>query len=123
MVTPLLAAPVGLILGFLAGLGVGGGSLLILYLTLLAGMDAATARATNLLFFLAAAGSVSVLRLRKGKLRIKKLLPAIISGCIAAGIASWVSTQLDKDILQKFFGILLLATGLRELFYRPRKAK
>ncbi len=123
MVTPPLAAPVGLLLGFLAGLGVGGGSLLIIYLTLLAGLDATTARATNLLFFLAAAGSVSILRLRKGSLCINKLLPAIISACVAAGIASWVGMQLDKQILQKFFGILLLATGLRELFYRPRKAK
>lgn len=123
MVTPLLAAPVGLLLGFLAGLGVGGGSLLIVYLTLLAGMDAATARATNLMFFLAAAGSVSILRLRKGTLSIKTLLPAILSACIAAGICSWIGMQIHEEMLQKGFGILLLATGLRELFYRPRKAK
>ena len=46
---------VATILGFLTGLGVGGGSLLILWLTIVLGMDQATARGINLLFFLPAA--------------------------------------------------------------------
>ena len=29
----------------------------------------------------------------------------------------------DVENIQKIFGVLLLATGLREVFYRPRKAK
>ena len=120
---PLLSIPVGIILGFLAGLGVGGGSLLILWLTLIAGTDPSTARAINLLFFLAAAGSVSIFRWRKGKLDFKSILPAIVCGCIAAGLCSWLGTKIDQNILKKVFGVLLLATGLRELFYRPRNAK
>ena len=123
MLTPLLTIPVGLVLGFLAGLGVGGGSLLILWLTLFANMDAPTARAINLMFFLAAAGSVCLFRWRKGNLEVKTILPAIISGCIAAALCSWIGTQIDQGILKKIFGGLLLLTGVRELFYRPRKAK
>ncbi len=123
MLTPLLTIPVGLVLGFLAGLGVGGGSLLILWLTLCANTEAPTARAINLMFFLAAAGSVSLLRLKKGNLEVKTILPAIISGCIAAALCSWIGTQIDQSILKKIFGCLLLVTGVRELFYRPRKAK
>ena len=123
MLSPLLSIPVGIVLGFLAGLGVGGGSLLILWLTLIAGTDPSTARAINLLFFLAAAGSVSIFRWRKGRLDFKSILPAIVCGCIAAGVCSWLGTQIDQGILKKIFGVLLLATGLRELFYRPRNAK
>lgn len=123
MLSPLLSIPVGIVLGFLAGLGVGGGSLLILWLTLIAGTDPSTARAINLLFFLAAAGSVSIFRLRKGRLDFKSILPAIVCGCITAGVCSWLGTQIDQGILKKIFGVLLLATGLRELFYRPRNAK
>ena len=51
MVTPLLYLVVGLVLGFLAGLGIGGGSLLILWLTLFANTGPQTARAINLMFF------------------------------------------------------------------------
>ncbi len=123
MLNPLLSIIVGLILGFLAGLGVGGGSLLILWLTLVTGTDHAVARAINLLFFLAAAGSVSFFRWHKGDLERKTIWPAIISGCIAAVICSWLGTQIDQSILKKIFGGLLLIAGVRELFYRPRKAK
>ena len=114
---------VGIILGFLAGLGVGGGSLLILWLTLVAGVSAPDARWINLVFFLTAAGSVSIFRWKKGALRIKKLLPAIMAGCICAALFAWLRRYLDARLLQKGFGILLLFTGVRELLYRPRKAK
>ncbi len=113
----------GLILGFLAGLGVGGGSLLILWLTIAVGMEGSMARSINLMFFLTAAGAVSVLRWRKGTLDIKALLPAILAGCIAAGLFSWLRGCLQTELMDKLFGGLLIFTGLRELFYRPRKAK
>ena len=58
------ALVVGVVLGYLSGLGVGGGSLLILWLTLVLGMEQGTARAINLMFFITAAGAVSVLRWR-----------------------------------------------------------
>ena len=55
-----IAIFVGILLGYLAGLGIGGGSLLILYLTLVLKMDSPSARAINLMFFITAAGSVSL---------------------------------------------------------------
>jgi len=48
---PVLLA-IGSVLGFLAGLGVGGGSLLMLWLTLVIGTDHSVARNINLLFFI-----------------------------------------------------------------------
>ena len=113
----------GILLGYLASLGIGGGSLLILWLTLVLGMDPSTARAINLMFFLFAAGAVSIFRWKQGNLQIKNILPAILAGCACAAIFSWIGTQLDVEKLKKFFGILLLITGLRELFYRPRKLR
>ena len=117
------AFAVGIILGYLAGLGVGGGSLLILWLTLVLGLPHQTARQINLMFFISAAGAVSIFRWKKGTLQIKKILPAIIAGSIAAGIFSWIGLQLDTGIIKKLFGILLLFTGVRELLYRPRNCK
>ena len=112
---------IGSLLGFLTGMGVGGGSLLILWLTLALGMDQATARGINLLFFLPASAICCAFRLRQGSLNLRNCLPAIVSGCIAAAVASWVSGWVDTALLRKPFGILLLATGLRELFYRPKQ--
>lgn len=118
-----VALILGLVLGFLAGLGVGGGSLLMLWLTLILQVPHTTARAINLLFFLAAASGVSIFRLKRGSIRLKTILPAMLGGCIAAGVCSWIGTFIDQSLLRKIFGVLLLLTGLRELFYRPRKAK
>ena len=112
---------VGTVLGFLAGLGVGGGSLLILWLTLVLGMEHPQARLINLLFFLPSAIIASFFRWKQGKLDFKKVLPAIITGCITAGACSFISSTMDIALLKKLFGGLLILTGIRELMYKPRK--
>lgn len=114
---------VGCGLGFLSGLGVGGGSLLMLWLTLVLGMEHNVARTINLLFFIPSAIIACLFRWKQGRLDIKKVSPAIIAGVISAGCFAWLSRHMDISLLKKLFGGLLLITGLRELFYRPRKAK
>lgn len=110
-------------LGFLSGLGIGGGSLLILWLTMIVGIPQETARSINLLFFLPSALIACLFRWKQGKLDIRKVLPAILAGTAAAALFSFIGTQIDASLLKKPFGILLLLTGLREVFYRPRKVR
>ena len=117
------AVIMGILLGFLSGLGVGGGSLLILWLTLVLNMEHSEARIINLLFFIPAAIVACFFRWKQGNLDFKKVLPAIITGVISAGCFAWLSQHMDVALLKKLFGGLLLFTGLRELFYRPRKAR
>lgn len=112
---------VGTVLGFLSGLGVGGGSLLLLWLTLVVGMAPEAARTVNLIFFLPSALVACAIRLKKGSLKIVPLLPAIVSGCIAAAVFSLLAGIMDQSILKKLFGILLILAGIREIGYRPRK--
>lgn len=114
---------VGTLLGFLSGLGIGGGSLLLLWLTVVLQMDPLSARSINLLFFLPSALIACVIRMKQGALKLKPLVPAIFAGCISAAVFSLVSTKLDVQILKKLFAIILLAAGLRELLYRPRNAR
>lgn len=112
---------VGAALGFLSGLGIGGGSLLILWLTLVLGMDQSTARVINLLFFVPSAVIACLFRLKQGTLSIRSVLPAVITGCIAAGVFSLLAGSLDVALLKKLFGGVLIAAGLRELHYKSRK--
>ena len=111
----------GCILGFLSGVGVGGGSLLMLWLTLVLNMPHHIARSINLLFFIPSALIASLFRWRQGDLKPAKIVPAIIAGCIAAALFSLMSQVIDTSLLKKLFGILLLFAGLRELMYKPRK--
>ena len=115
-----VSTAVGCLLGFLAGLGIGGGSLLILWLTLILGMPHNTARTINLLFFIPTAVIASLFRKKQGTLNIRSILPAILCGCVSAALFSLLSKQLDTTLLQKIFGGLLLFTGIRELTYKPK---
>ena len=118
-----VAIAAGAVLGFLAGLGIGGGSLLILWLTLVLQMDPATAGTINLMFFIPSAVIACLFRFKQGKLDLKRIIPALFGGCAGAILFTLLRNGIDASVLRKPFGILLLLTGIRELFYRPRKAR
>ena len=111
----------GTVLGFLTGLGVGGGSLLILWLTLGLGMEQETAAAVNLLFFLPSAVVSGCFRWHQGALDLKRLAVPMAAGAASAWIFTRVGAAMDPEPLKRLFGLLLLATGLRELFYTGKK--
>jgi len=112
----------GTVLGFLSGIGVGGGSLLMLWLTAVVNMPPEAARSVNLLFFLPSALIACFFRWKQGVLDLKTILPAVISGCLAAALFSWVGTLFETSVLKKLFGGLLILTGLREVFYKEKGA-
>ena len=114
---------VGTVLGFLTGLGIGGGSLLIIWLTAVLGTDAATARGINLLFFLPGALIAVLFRKKQGSIQWKHVLPPAIAGCIAAAVFSWFSTDWDTQILKKLFGGILIAAGIRELLWKTKRKR
>lgn len=115
----LISLFIGTALGFLSGLGIGGGSLLILWLTLATGMEQEIARTVNLLFFLPAALVACYYRKKQGTLDIMKMVPAIAAGCIGAILGTRLGENLDTTVLKKGFGILLLTTGVREILWKP----
>lgn len=119
----ILIQAVSTALGFLTGLGVGGGSLLVLWLTLVLQQPPDFARTLNLLFFLPSALISCLFRKKQGTLDVTKVWPAMAAGAACAALFSFLGGKLDSQLLQKPFGVLLLITGIRELCYRPRKAK
>ena len=116
-----MAVILGILLGFLSGLGTGGGSLLMLWLTGVEGMAAGEASVINLMFFIPSAVMSCLLHSRQGHLEMKKILPAIIAGSILSGICTFLRRGLSLRLLQKLFGILLLFTGARELLSKPKE--
>ena len=111
------------LLGILSGLGVGGGSLLILWLTFVIHLPPQDARIINLLFFIPCALAATLYRWRKGGIALKEIWPGMAAGCLAAVGGTLLARNIEVFMLKKLFGFLLLLTGIRELFYRPRNAK
>lgn len=115
-VLPLL---IGALTGILSGFGVGGGTLLLVWLTAVAGMDQQAAQGINLLYFLPAAALSLPAHVKNGYIEKKVLLPAIAAGLLCAGAAAWISTGLETRLLRKLFGGFLVFVGISQLFSRP----
>ena len=114
---------VGTALGFLSGLGIGGGSLLLIWLTTILNTDPYIARSINLMFFLPSALVACAIRKKNRQLDLKTAIPGILSGCIFASLGYWLSTRMETAMLRKLFGLILIVTGLKEICYRPRNAR
>ncbi|MBR2048896.1 MAG: sulfite exporter TauE/SafE family protein [Oscillospiraceae bacterium] len=114
------SALAGCVLGFLSGLGVGGGSLLMLWLTLVVGTDPAQARLMNLMFFLPCALCASLFRFRKARPDLALTGTAMAGGLAGAFLGAYLHTRLDLELARKALGVLFLVCGVRELRYRER---
>ncbi len=112
----LIAALAGAATGVLSGFGVGGGSLLLIYMTSFAGVPQTLAQGVNLIYFLPAAATALPAHLKNGYVEKRALLPAIAAGLACSALTAWAATALDVDILRRCFGGFLVLIGLRELF-------
>ena len=112
----LAAVVAGALTGVLSGFGVGGGTLLLIYLTTFAGMEQSQAQGINLLYFLPAAATALPAHIKNGYIDGKTVWPAALAGLAGTALAAWAATGLDTALLRRCFGGFLLAVGLRELF-------
>ena len=119
----LFPALCGLVTGILSSWGVGGGTLLLLCMTLFFGVEQRTAQAINLLYFLPTAG-ISLLAHRKnGYLDRTVLRAAVPLGTLCALAAAFLATTLDSRLLRKPFGLFLLYAGVSILLEKKNKDK
>ena len=117
-IIPLLA---GAATGVLSGFGVGGGTLLLIYMTSLAGVEQDLAQGINLLYFLPTAASALLYHRKNGYLDRRAAGPAILCGLAGTALAAWLATALDVAVLRKCFGVFLLLVGLHELLRKKAR--
>lgn len=110
----------GALTGILSGFGLGGGTLLLIYMTAFAALPQTLAQGINLLYFIPAAAAALPFHAKNRCLDKSVILPAAAAGLAAAGLAAWIATSLDVHLLRKLFGSFLLCIGLSELFRRPQ---
>jgi len=111
----------GLGASILSAWGVGGGTLLLLVMTLFLDVDQRTAQGINLLFFLPTAASALVCHARGGYLDKPTLKSAVPLAVAAALAGAWIATNLDVAVLRKPFGVYLLLSGGSLLWPQRRK--
>lgn len=116
MNTWLLPAAVGLATGVLSGFGIGGGSLLMLWLTQVSGLPQPAAAAINLIYFLACAPAALLHHSKNGLIDRSAVLWCVLAGVPASILSALLAGVLETGLLRRAFGLLLLYIGGRELF-------
>lgn len=113
----------GLICAILAAMGVGGGGLLVIYLTLVKDMPQLTAQGINLLFFLPSAFISLMFKLKLFKSQ-KELLLLICPAAIISSIAfCLIGGYISDTLIRRLFGIFLIFAALLQIFSFKNKAK
>lgn len=111
MVTWLIPFLAALGAGMLSVWGVGGGTLLLLVMTLFLGVEQGESQAVNLLFFLPTAGVGLLIHRKNGLLDRQIWRRAALPGTLAALAGAVVALAVDVAALRKPFGLLLLWGG------------
>lgn len=102
--------------GIFASLGLGGGMILILYMTIFAGFSQLDAQGINLIFFIPIAALSLIIHTKNKLVKWKKIFPAIICGTVTAIAGCMLAKHFGNEYLTKIFAVFVLLTGIKELF-------
>lgn len=111
----------GLFSGILGSMGLGGGAVLIIYLTLFTGAEQLNAQGINLIFFIPIAVVSVIVYAIKKQIVWKKVLILGASGLAGAILGLFTASFLGGEIAAKVFGVLLVIMGLKEIFFGAKK--
>lgn len=113
---------IGVVAGIVGGLGMGGGTVLILFLSLFLNVEQHIAQATNVIFFIPTAIAAIGVSLKNKNVNLKIALPICIWGILGAFIGAYISTKMNVNLLRKCFGFFLIFIAIYQT-YEYIKAK
>lgn len=117
---------IGLISGIVGGLGMGGGTILVLLLTMFSNVEQHIAQGTNVIFFVPTAISAIIIFIKNKNIKFKIGLPICLWGLLGAFIGAIISTKMEVVTLRKCFGVFLIIIAIYQaysLICRYRKNK
>ena len=107
---------IGACSGLFSGIGMGGGTILILLLTTISGIEQHIAQATNLIYFIPTAISAIIANYKNKIIDFKLAITISVFGVIGAIIGAIISVNTDVKVLNKIFGIFLIIITINEIY-------
>lgn len=107
---------IGIISGIVGGLGMGGGTVLILFLSVFLGIEQHIAQSTNVIFFVPTAIASIIVNLKNKNINFKFAIPICFWGIIGAFIGAYISMKMDVSILRRSFGIFLIFIAIYQTY-------
>ena len=103
------------LLAALSGMGVGGGGLFVIYLSLFTDTPQLVAQGMNLLFFLFSSGASVTVHLQKRKICYPVVGMMTLFGMVGALLGAFASAHLPAHLLRQIFGGMLVVSGILAL--------
>ncbi len=119
----ILPVIVSVFAGAAGALGIGGGGVLLLYLTIFTDTGQLQAQGMNLVFFLPTAVTALVMHSKNRLVDWRAALIAILPGIAGAWLGATLARCVGDDIIRKLFGFLIAFAGLRELLAPEKPAQ
>ena len=99
----------------LSGMGVGGGGLFVIYLSLFTDTPQLIAQGMNLLFFLFSAGASVTVHLTQRRIYFAAVGIMAVSGIVGSLLGAYTAGLVNQELLRKIFGIMLIVSGILSL--------
>ena len=107
---------IGILSGIVSGTGMGGGTILIFFLTFFMGIEQHIAQATNLIFFIPTSIIAIIVNLKNKNIDLKVATIISIFGIIGAIIGANISIHINVSVLRKCFGVFLAIIAVHEIY-------
>ena len=112
----------GLLSGIIGGMGLGGGAVLIIYLTVFKHTEQLNAQGINLLFFIPIALLAVVIYAFKGQIKWRVTIPLAIGGLLGACGGFFLTEFIGGNFTAKLFGGFLILLAIKELFFSAKNS-
>ena len=112
----MLETLIGFISGIVSGTGMGGGTILILCLSIFLEINQKTAQATNLIFFIPTSIAAIYINMKQKNINIKLAKQIIFWGIIGTIIGALIAQKINVTVLKKMFGIFLAIIAIHEIY-------
>ena len=112
---------IGLLSGTAASMGLGGGFILLVYLSVFTSTPQDIAQGINLLFFLPVALLSLCIHIKNKLIDIKLVGKYLIAGLPSAVLGSIAASAIDVTLLRKLFAVFLLFIGISQLFKKEKQ--
>lgn len=105
----------GVIGGIVAGMGMGGGSLIIPILTIFLNFSQIDAQGINLVAFLPMSLVAIFIHAKNHLVEFKKTWLLAVVGIVFSLGGAWLANNIEMDILKKLFAAFLICLGIWQL--------
>ena len=111
----------GLAAGVISAWGIGGGSLLMIFMTVVALIPQQAAQGINLLYFIPTSITALCSHIKNKLVQWEIVIPAAVSGSVITALSALLATSIDVAVLKKIFGVFIIFIGISEILCAIKK--